>query len=193
MIRINLLAPERRRRAVSPLRLAGLPWKPILGGLAALLVLYPAVLFGFNQLDRHRLRRLQSRWESVRGEAAAWGQIHEALEGKRTERGLSEALTAPNAFWAPRLNLFSDSLVSGLWLRRLKLSPEDGVLEVSGSALPEAADRAPALDRYLERIKAHPDFSRFFSRVELGTMAQRRIGDFEVVDFSMKLHPAETK
>lgn len=202
MITINLLPPEARRAAVRS-QWADLPWPKIGAAALGVVLLHSVWVLGWGQLQARALGRLTAEWEALQPDKVRVERTQEVLAALQRRAAAVQALKDSQNQWAPRLNLLSDALVAGLWFTQLRFGPvaapegqptemtESGgppppgppVLWLAGSALvlPEGEDAPPK--RYLQRLQAQPEFSRWFLGVELKGIEHRQAGAESVSDF----------
>lgn len=142
MIQINLLPQKDRLEAVAFLK--QMPWRRIGAGVLALLLFYSGWIFISNQHAQRQLKRYTEQWALLQDDVRQWDEVSAVLERKRRQATVSGTIDAPEALWAPRLNLLSDALVSGLWLIDMKLEQgKKPVLSLRGAALPGVAGQPP--------------------------------------------------
>lgn len=146
-IRINLLPPGvGRPLSISPL--AQLPWKKIAlaaGGLMAVVTLF---LTAGNLRQSRALARLTREWESLAPERLRLQELQVALDALRIRESAVEKLKTPEARWAPRLNLLSDSIVSNLWFQGMIFRASRSS-EIKKFLMEEYADLLPGLDQMI--------------------------------------------
>lgn len=143
MIRINLLVQtaqaaispkEFRRSALAWLTL--LPWKRIGVGAAVVVGLYSVWLFTTTQLKARALAKLTQEWQVLQLQRTQLEQTQAALTALKNRAGVVDTIKAPEAQWAPRLNLLSDSLVSQLWFTYLGLEMVDALENQAAASAP---------------------------------------------------------
>lgn len=144
-IRINLL-PAGMRRPARPSPLAALPWKRIgtvAGGLALFITLF---LFIGNMQRSRALARLMREWEELLPQRRQFQELQAALEAIRIREQAVLKLKAPQARWAPRMDLLSEMLVSSLWFQGmvLQMSREP---QIKRFLTEEFSDLVPNLDQ----------------------------------------------
>lgn len=251
MIRVNLLPPEVARKTAAVARLAALPWKEIGIGAGALLGLISIGFLLANGLQRRTFNRLNAEWEGLQPERAQLDQLRASLEAMRNRQRAIQTLKAQEGKWAPRMELFIDTLTANLWFAGIQFkmtrSSETGKfladefrdlvpgieemmraqeemegpaetdpsqaapptmnpdgtpapppppapvwqprLILRGSALVSGqADEAP-VRRFIHRLKEHPEFSRWFSGLELKDVGHEEHGAYEVSEFVLILYP----
>lgn len=208
MIKINVLPPA-ARQAAAHAQLTAIPWRRIglvtVGGLA----LYSVGVWGWNQAQARAVSRLTDEWNALQPDRARVEQVHAALMTARGRAAALKALKHPDGQWAPRLNLLSDALVSGLWLTQVRfgvVTPPEGppsgpvaasaapsapILWLAGSALVRSEGEDAPVKRYLQRLQEQPAFARWFRGVELKGIEHRRVGQESVSDFGLVLHSHE--
>ena len=155
------------------------------------------------------LAGLTIQWQEIQPQRARLEEVRATLSAIQNRAAVLDALKAPQARWAPRLNLLSDSLVVDLWFTRLKFgsltpsqegapspdgpaaSPSATMLGLTGFALvvPQADQSAAPVSRFLKKLMAHPEFQQLFQNVELVALKHRQIGKGEVSDFSILFQP----
>ncbi|MBI3333752.1 MAG: hypothetical protein HYZ93_06660 [Candidatus Omnitrophica bacterium] len=139
MIKISLLPPEIRAAAGS-FPSVSLPWRKIGVSGAALLIAGSIGLLLLGRSQTLLLGRLAAEWKGLQPQLSQLDQARASLLALKNRDVLFRSLKQPEARWAPRLNLLSDSLVSNLWFTRLKLQPN---VSVENPPAPAAAPREP--------------------------------------------------
>ncbi len=136
MIRINLLPPEARKTKKGGMR--SVPLRP-LGVAAAVLVGTSSVgLWAVGGIQTRVLTELRVEWERLQPERTRMEGSRRIFQNLQKQLQVLHAVKNPEAKWAPRLNLLSDSLVSQLWFTSLRWkSGEPARLEGSTLAASE--------------------------------------------------------
>ena len=188
MIRINLLPPEARKTKQHKVLLASLKPLGIAAGVLAGSV--TVGLFAVNGIQARVLSGLNAEWERLQPERAKLEDSRRVFQTLQQQVQVLHGVKNPEARWAPRLNLLSDSLVSRLWFASLRWKFGDP-LRLEGSTLVASAGNPSSapVSRFLQRLKEQPEFLQWFRQVELESVEQRQIGGEEVVDFSILLTP----
>ena len=189
MIRINLLPPE--IRSARSARAFRMPWRFAgFWAVGAVVLLSLALLF-FNGAQAGSLRTLQAEWRHLEPEKKKLEQVRQDIQALEKQAEALQRMKGPEGNWAPRLSLLSDTVVPQIWFSSFSGS-QGQALRLEGSALAAPdADHNAAVTQFLQRLKEHPDFSRWFRSVELLSVAHRKIGDTEVVDFTILLHSSD--
>ena len=192
MIRINLLPPKQAgKRGKLRLPLSGSGRLLGIGGGGAIAI-FSLLLWVVTGVQARSFHRLQSERESMEAQRPRVEESRKALDQLQKRWEAIEGLKSPAARWAPRLNLLSDAVVPRLWFTSLHWSRGEP-LQLRGSALTVASrgENGVPVSRFLQRLKSHPDFSRWFQKADLESVQHRQVRDEEVVDFSIQLVPTE--
>lgn len=217
MITINLL-PSGRRANVFPTWWKQLPWKELATVAGVLLAVGSAWVLVAAQSQARSLARVRAEWEGLQPERIKLDRIRKDLDALQKRASILKWLQAPEGQWAPRLNFLSDGVVSDLWFTLFNFSatPKGDLEEflraegmpmpdlplppgvgstppfvmLAGSALVSGKGaEGPPVTRFLERLKTHPEFGRWFSGVELKGIRHRQVKSEEVSDFVIFLYP----
>ncbi len=216
MIRINLLPQGAKRPAVLSFDQASLK---ILGKSTLSLMAVASVgLLLSNGLHAWTLGRLTAEWDRLQPEQVRFEKAQAALKALKSRTEILKSVKAPEAQWAPRLNLLSDALVSQLWFTSLEFgipppgskAPVEAPVSVSkkppikkiqpppkvvvslvlrGSSFVADTGSGAPVTRYLQRLKEQPEFRRWFRGVELKSVEQRQIHQEQVSDFEILFFP----
>lgn len=133
MIRVNLLPHPTGEPSASVL--ADFPLKSVGILLLIFCIGASAILAVAGQLQAGALRRLTAQWQDLQPQLRQLEATEAAIRALTNRAKVHQMLKAPEAQWAPRLNLLSDSIVSQLWFTSLRFEPPKPVK----SALPAAA------------------------------------------------------
>ena len=206
MIRINLL-PKGLQRA-GPSWISLVPWKRVGIGFIGLVGFYSGWLFITNQVQAYSLVKLTAEWEGLKDQRARLDQTQASLRALQNRAAVLKSIKGPQARWAPRLNLLTDALVSDLWFTSLKIGPPlataqtpsqskknppsggSVILSLRGSALVTGTSAGAPVSRYLQRLKQHPEFTIWFRGLDLASVEQSQVHEYEVSDFVITLYPS---
>lgn len=235
MIRIDLQPPKRKSDSASESILPQVPWRVIAVFLLAFCGISTAFLLVTTRIQAQNLRRLKKELATVSPKLKKVEEVEAATRALQNRSKIQQMLKSPEAQWAPRLNILSDSIVSKLWFTALKIElpvsekpkeatkpaqkktksppkskqtaasasskaqkteppvppakPKPILLVLEGSALVSSEGGGSPVNRYLQRLREHPDFSRWFKEVELKSVQQRQIKDDQVSDFVIVFYP----
>lgn len=153
MIRIDLAPhPIQETTDVSPL--THIPWKSV-GILLSVFCVGSSVVLGvFNQLQARTLRQLSSDWQTLQPRIKQLEATEAAIRALANRAKVHQMLKAPEAQWAPRLNLLSDGIVSQLWFTSLRFEtvkpeksvavavpPSEGSRKKPGKSSPKSSEK----------------------------------------------------
>jgi len=184
VIRINLLPPELRPKTEG--RKWRIPWRQTGYAAAACVAVYSGWLVLVPGQLAQRITRTQAELERLRPEKARFLEVQGSVQSLRRRGEAVQAIKAPDAQWAPRLNLLSDALVPQVWLTRLDYTGDQDLL-VEGRVALDSPNDSGQVSRFMQQLKEQPDFSRLFRDAELQSVEHRQIESQEVVDFVLLL------
>ena len=212
MILINLLPPELRKKEAPKIVMPEIPIKKALVAIGVLLLLVQvllslaAVFFGYRQAS------MKKEISRLTGETRQTDKLR--TETMRSQDKLKDIrlLTGKNFYWTLVLNSVSSSVTKGIWLRGLALtevteeSSKAGSSHASKDVKKESSrDKAPAvvkalklegsvvapgqetafIGKYVKSLKEEPVFTGLFRDVELDSINQRKIKEFDIYDFTL--------
>jgi Tfp pilus assembly protein PilN len=102
-----------------------------------------------------------------------------ALQGKVT--AIEEVTSAARSHWAIKLNVISDTLLRGVWLRKIVLDTDTFFIE--GSAISTQRNEMANVHDFTSQLKESEGFLQGFDNFELGSIQRRKIGKTELADF----------
>ena len=153
------------------------------------------------------LKSLQSQWNKILPVKKDVDLIKNKITEINNKIVLFNKLSKDRALWSKRLNALSDSMIPGVWLRRIyqsertvQSSKEKGqgknkkVVEekklikymvIEGSCIAKNHDETAIVGKFIKSLKSNADFFGDFSDIELGTMQSSRQDNAEVFDFEL--------
>ncbi|MFH1655608.1 MAG: PilN domain-containing protein [Candidatus Omnitrophota bacterium] len=183
MIEVNLLPPELRKK--EPKFMLAIPKETLyfVGGVViAILVLMHIILISNlivkkaknSNLNRKKQQILPYR-EKLDGIEDEQGRIYDKIRSidKLTKKGRIN--------WTRKLNIISDALPQGVWLRRIEFTGAELIIE--GSSVSLKNQEVILINNFTTALKNNEDFSSDFQNIELGSIKRRPIKDIEVADF----------
>lgn len=186
MININLIPPHLKKKEKNKLLgKVNIPLEFIIGcggGLLVLLgIIHVLLLFAnIGKLAQHKT--LQKQWETMRpgkenvdsvvSEMRIFQGKYQAIEGITGKSGLS---------LAQKMNILSNSLPRGVWLKKIALNEK--MLFVEGSAISKETTEIITIHRLTSSLKEDDHFLEYFTNLELGSIQRRKIKNVEIADF----------
>lgn len=134
MIRINLLPPElkRKRREIELPNISFLPVLSIFVGTLAAIYILAAL---FTVLEVNKLSRLEKRWDAIAPQQKEVDGVKRQILSLEQKIATIEEIISWRPLWAARLKALSDSMITGVWLRRIWLETK---YETIDTAKPQA-------------------------------------------------------
>jgi len=213
MIRINLVPPSARRPFWARWRWSAVPLRRLaILGVSAMAFL-AAGLWLLRSGEERTLGRLRQEWRTWEGPQAELDAYQNQMAVLKRQADHLARVRSDGLTWAPRLNLLSDTVSSGVWFTRLSVEAVEAKtplakakpllkadkgkpkrargedagpsvrMTVEGTALVPQKEEGSPLMSTLQSLKRHPEFSRSFSRVEVKSAERRMFGSVAVTDF----------
>lgn len=187
MLEINLIPSSLRKKRKGRLWLQGfnIPLEVIIGlggGLVILLILVHIGLLFVNMRQIALHKKLQQEGQSLApGRANVERAVNElrSLQGK--QKAAENVVSGEKISWSQKLNILSDNLPRGVWLKRIRLEAEG--LSIEGSAISEGGEEMINVHRFTAGLKGQKEFLEHFTDLELGSIQRRKIKHIEVADF----------
>jgi Tfp pilus assembly protein PilN len=190
MIDINLIAPHLRKKEKS--RLLGkmnIPLEFIIGcggGLLVLLgVIHVLLLFiNIGKLAQHKA--LQKQWETMRpGKENVDSVVSEMRLFQGKYQAIEDISGKSSLSWAQKLNILSNSLPRGVWLKKIALNEK--MLFIEGSAISKETTEIISIHHLTSNLKGEGAFLEHFTDLELGSIQRRKIKNVEIADFVLTM------
>ncbi len=190
MIEINLAPPEvRKRKKKSSLAAKfNIPMEVIVGsagGLLVLLVLIHFGLMGVNLTKKLAYNRVKAKWNEMAPSKAKVDQVMQEMRSLQSQYDAIKGITQDVAIqWSEKLNIISDNLPKGVWLKRVDLTDEAFLLD--GSAISKKSNEMINVHSFIAALKGQERFLDKLVDLDLGSIQSRYIKDVEVADFVIK-------
>lgn len=187
MIEINLIAYSLKKKKEGKLSLKefNIPLEIIIGlggGLVVLLILIHIFLMVVNIRNVARHKALQKQMETVLpGKQRVEEVVNELRVLQGTQKAVQDILPKRKIFWAQKLNILSDSIPRGVWLKRVNL--EGDILVIEGSAISTDNEAMINVHQFTSSLKNRQEFLENFNDLELGSIQRRKIKERDIADF----------
>lgn len=197
MIEINLLPEELRKKKRQPLKLPKLPALPIVAGIIGFLIFIQVLLLIMVQAKKASFNSLNKRLTSISASSAGAKALENRLKEFSSKVDAANRLSSFRFNWAKKLNDLSDSVVSGIWLRRIyvkrtasgdKSAVPRQLLILEGSSIVSGAEEPGSVGKFVNSLKENSSFFGDFDEIELTKVERRKIGRTEVIDFIIACH-----
>ena len=191
MLDINLVPKNLRRKKKKSAFLGGLKLpKEVLfglgGGFFALLVLFHLFLqiSIFSKYFQHN--KLKAESEKIAPEKQSADAVINKLRTIQAKiKTVEDISVGKNIAWSQKLNIISDVIPRGVWLKRVALTDE--VLFLDGSAISQKANERFNIHTFATELKSDPLFLKDFHGLELGSIQSRKAQQTDIDDFLIKL------
>ena len=183
MIEVNLLPPELRKRESrvtipiprESLYLVG-------GSVIIFLLLIHLILMGALATKKVKYLSLNMEWQKILPDKK---KIDTLKEDQKTIidkiRSIDKLTKKGRISWAKKLNILSDVVPQGVWLRRINFSGSE--LMIEGSSVSIKGEEVILVNKFASAIKNNVDFSSDFQDLEVSSIKRRQIKNIEVADF----------
>lgn len=189
MIEINLIPYSLRKKRKSKLSLQGFKIPPEImiglgGGLLVLLVFVHIVLVVLNIRNVIHYKQLKEQQEEILPLKKESDKIVNELRAlQATKKAMENIAPEQKILWAEKLNILSDSIPRGVWLRKVKL--EGNILTIEGSAIATDTDSEAIINvhKFASNLKGQKEFLGHFNDMELGSIHRRKVKQVDIADF----------
>lgn len=188
MIEINLLPEEQRVKSKKAAAPAGGTFDPtylvyVIPVVAAVLLITQLYLGCVFFSKQGRLKVLNKEWSGFASERQKIAGFKTASEVDSQDARIIDELTGKSVYWAEKLNRLSLDLPPGLWFNEIDISRKS--LEIKASVFSLESNAVDLVNKFLFNLKNDRDFFKDFSGVETGNMLTKKIGSYEVMDFTV--------
>lgn len=184
MIVINLVPENLRKRSARGMGL-DIPREVVLGvGVASIALLAAAhvLLLTAQSAQGVRLGLVKAQWEKLlpdRNRIDAIGtELRDLRKKVTTITGITSAAASP---WSRKMNVLSDALPKGVWLKKINL--DGGTLTLEGSAFSKTQSEIVTVGNFVDNLKKQWAFADDFSSIEVQSIQRGKRGPTEVADF----------
>jgi len=187
MIEINLVPLKLRKRRKGQQLFKGfnIPLEVVIGlggGFIVLLMGVHLFLLFTNVKKIAEHKRLKKEWallEPDKSDVDAVISELRSLKGK--QQAAEDVLVEDKISWSQKLNILSDSLPKGVWLRKIILDEE--IFSIEGSAVSTEIEEMINVHSFAGNLKKQKKFLEHFEDLELGSIQRRKINKVEIADF----------
>ena len=188
MIVINLVPEHLRKRSargvLSSIDL-DIPREVLLGvgaAFVAFLVLAHVLLLTAQSAQGVRLGLVKAQWEKLLPDRNRIDAIGTELRGLRKKvTTITDITSAGTSRWSRKMNVLSDVLPKGVWLKKINL--DSGTLSLEGSAFSKTQSEIVTVGNFVASLKKEGAFADDFSSIEVQSIQRDKRGPTEVVDF----------
>jgi Tfp pilus assembly protein PilN len=191
MIEINLLPEEQRaktRKAVSNAAPAGAGFDPsylvyAVPIVIVVLLLTHLYLGSVYLAKQHRFDALNKEWSSLEAQRQKIVNFRAESEVNSQDALIIDELTNKSIRWSEKLNRLSLDLPPGIWFNDIVISRK--TLEIKSSVFSLESNGVDLINKFLFNLKNDKAFINNFISVETGNMVTKKLGSYEVMDFTV--------
>ena len=187
MIDINLIPSHLRKKKKAGFLIGGsnIPLEVVVGsivGLMAILIAVHVFLLFTNITKLAQHQSLKNKWSVISPEKEKVDAILSELRFLQNQyKAISGITIGSDVIWSHKLNIISDSLPRGAWLRKIVLSGD--VFYIEGSAISKQCDEMIMVHRFTSNLKNEKNFLKKLTAFELGSIQRRKIKKIDIADF----------
>jgi len=111
--------------------------------------------------------------------------INEIRTLQSRQNSLKEVVGKDNIKWAKKFNDISDSLIQGVWIKKISFNEE--AFFIKGSALSKQGREMVGVHTFAAVLKKYDSFMDGFKELSLGSIQMRKIKNIEIADFLIKI------
>ena len=189
MIEINLLPPELKKKRESKI-LGGkfnLPPEVMIGlggGMVAFLIIVHILLMLTNIARLAQYKSLKKEWDRMLPHKGEADNVVKELRNLQAKLKSIDQVSGQELYlWCQKLNIISDSIPRGLWLRKVSLNVHNLLIE--GSAISKKDQERVNIHAFASNLKKEEKFMNSLTNLELGSIQRRNINKIEIADFVM--------
>ncbi len=197
MIEINLL-PE-AYKAKKEEKQQHIPVNLILLSINAVLLVIVLIITAINVGRSITLHALDTRLKGLAPEQQKIIFIQHKTVNLKAANALFSPLITNRFLWSKKLNLLSDLIIPGIWLRQLSLEKEAAAqaqfpavglrgnkfLKLEATAVSVIHDEMGVIGNFVRNLKLNKEFSQHFKGIKLEGVLRRQIATVEVMDFTL--------
>lgn len=183
MIEVNLLPPELRKKG-SKVKIP-IPKESLYlvgGGVIFFLLLIHLILMGALATKNVKYMRLNLEWQNMLPNKKRIDTLKEDQKAIADKiRSIDKLTKKGRISWAKKLNIVSDVLPQGVWIRRINFSGSE--LMIEGSSVSLRGEEVILVNKFASALKNNVDFGLDFQDLEVNSIKRRQIKNIEVADF----------
>ena len=190
MIDINLSPDQFRKRRKSDFFSGGvfnIPREVLVGiggGILALMLFVDGLVFLAKVAKFFEYQHVKSKWQAILPQKSATDLIKQNLQEVQKEvKSIKDIMDGQSSLWSQKLNVISDSLPKGVWLRKITLNDKQVFIE--GSAVSQGQSEIINVGNFVSNMKKDPQFMNDFESIEVDYIQSRKTVGLEVSDFTI--------
>ncbi len=190
MIEINLLPQELKHKPKKP----GIDFEsketlyfiPLVVGVILILHVF---LGGILVLRNFQAVGMNARWQKLESQRKALEVFRSEAAHLSADALALQQIHDKTIKWAPKLNKLSLDLPSGIWFRSINFT--SNLLDIRASVVSLKMSELVLINQYIDNLKKDNDFFADFSKLDLDSVEKKKIGGYEIAEFSLAAKPKE--
>lgn len=197
MIEINLL-PE-AYKIKKEVKQQHIPVNLILLSINAVLLTIFLIITAINVGRGITLHALDTRLKGLAPEQQKIISIQQKTVNLKATNALFGPFVTNRFLWSKKLNLLSDLIIWGIWIRQLSLEKETAAqtqasvaasqgnkfMKLEATAVSKTHDEMGVIGNFVRNLKLNKEFFADFKVIELEGVLRREISAVEVMDFTL--------
>lgn len=198
MIEINLLPEAYKIKNVKTEQ--NIPVNLILLSINAFLLAIFLIITAINVGKNITLHALNTRLKGLAPEQQKIIEIQKKTTDLKATNTLFSPMVENKFLWSKKLNLLSDLIIPGIWLRQISfenqstqevgqavavVGAQDVSLKIEATAVSVINDEMGIISKFVKKLKQNKDFISDFKGIELEGVLRRQIATVEVMDFTL--------
>lgn len=189
MIEINLVPVALRKKSTTgvfsflPL---DLPPNCLMGtgAFVALLIAVHILLFVKMGIDAGVMAIHKNEWQKLQPDKNTIDSLGTQLKDfKKREKDIADMTSSKTMGWSRKLNIMSDSLPKGMWLRKMVVDKNAMVLE--GSVVSQNQGEVAVVSSFANNLKSDALFMKDFIELEVNSIQKEKRGTAEISNFKV--------
>jgi len=187
MIDINLSPPELRKGKKRSLLPGGfnIPKEVVIGSVGGLFILliFVHIILLFTNITRiSKHKSLKKEWEIILPSKTNVDKvINEMRVLEKSFESVTKITGQDSILWSEKLNMISDVMPRGVWLRRMSF--DEDIFFIEGSAIARQQNEMVNVHQLTSRLKNNEKFLDGLEDLELGSIQRRSVKTLEIADF----------
>jgi Tfp pilus assembly protein PilN len=127
---------------------------------------------------------VKSKWQAMLPDKTTTDTIKKDLQDVQKEvKSMKDIMDGQAALWSQKLNVISDSLPKGIWLRKITLT--DRQLFIEGTTVSKEQNEMMNVGNFVSNMKKDAEFMKNFENIEVDNIQRRKNDILEVADFTI--------
>ena len=154
------------------------------GAIVAFLLCVDILVFVIKMAKFIEYHHVKSKWQAVLPDKTTTDTVKIELQDVQKEvKSMKDIMDGQAAMWSQKLNVISDSLSKGIWLRKIALI--DRQLFIEGTTVSKEQNEMMNVGSFVSEMKKDPEFMKNFESIEVDNIQRRKNDALEVADFTI--------